>query len=215
MRFVLIPPILLLAVAACASPPPPAPLPVRPPAPTVTDAAFETAALAALNAARTDPQAYAERVRRFRQVYRDGRIEYPGEIPVETQEGVAAVDEAIAFLERQEPRGPVTRSEALDRAATMHVEDQGRSGGDGHAGSDGSSPFDRMRRTGRWYAMGEAIAYGPHRPEDIVMQLIIDDGVPDRGHRTTLFNPTYQLVGVACGPHPRWRTICVFNLARP
>lgn len=214
MRSALIPFAILIAVSACAAPSS-APLPLRPPAPVVTDAAFEAAALASLNAARTDPQAYAERVRRFRQVYRDGRIEYPGEIPVETQEGVAAVDEAIAFLERQAPLAPVTRSAELDRAAAGHAADQGRSGGDGHAGSDGSNPFDRMRRNGRWTAMGEAIAYGPHRPEDVVMQLIIDDGVPDRGHRTTLFNPTYQLIGVGCGPHPRWRTVCVFDLARP
>lgn len=187
----------------------------RLPGPDVGGSAFEAAALAALNAARTNPAAYAGEMRRFRQVYRGDRIEHPGEVPVVTQEGVRAVDEAIAFLERQTPLPSVGRSPALDRAAAAHAADQGRNGRDGHAGGDGSDPFDRMRRQGRWAAMGEAIAYGPHRPEDMVMQLIIDDGVPDRGHRRTLFNPAYTVAGVACGPHPRWRTVCVFDLARP
>ena len=72
---------------------------------------------------------------------------------------------------------------------------------------------DRMRRHGRWSATGEAIAYGPHRAEDVVLQLIIDDGVPDRGHRQAVFSARYRYAGVACGPHPRYRTLCVVELS--
>lgn len=32
------------------------------------------------------------------------------------------------------------------------------------------------------------MAFGNSNPVNIVMQLIIDDGVPDRGHRTSIFN---------------------------
>lgn len=206
------------ALAGCApsaafapSPPPFA----DPSAARSADPAFHAEVAVELNAARTDPQAYAAKLRTLRRWFVGDRIERPGEIAVVTNEGVAAVDEAIAFLERQAPLPALARTAPLDRAAAAHAADQGRSGQVGHAGSDGSSPTDRMRRHGRWTATGEAIAYGPERPEDMIVQLIIDDGVPDRGHRRILFGPAYSQVGVACGPHPAWRHVCVLDVARP
>ncbi|HEV7227814.1 CAP domain-containing protein [Brevundimonas sp.] len=178
-------------------------------APTGVDAM-----LAELNAARTDPRAYAEQVRAFRDLFTGNRFQRTGEIAVVTQEGVAAVDEAIRFLESQPALPPLARSTPLDRAAADHAAEQGRTGRVGHAGTDGSTPHERMRRHGRWRGTAEAIAYGP-TPEQAIMQLIVDDGVPDRGHRTILFSPNYRLVGAACGPHPVWRTVCVLNFATP
>ncbi|MBX9576363.1 MAG: CAP domain-containing protein [Caulobacteraceae bacterium] len=197
LRLLLVPACLLLLGTAPAQ------------APTGVDAM-----LAELNAARTDPQAYAARVRAFRGLFTGDRFQRPGEIAVVTQEGVAAVDEAIRFLATQPALPALGRSTPLDRAAVEHAAEQGRTGRVGHDGADGSSPHDRMRRHGRWRATAEAIAYGP-TPEQAVMQLIVDDGVPDRGHRTILFSPTYRLVGAACGPHPVWRTVCVLNFATP
>jgi uncharacterized protein YkwD len=178
------------------------------------DTAARADIVAELNAARTDPAAYARKVRALRALFRGDRLERPGETAVVTREGTAAVDEAIAFLERQTPLAALDGHPGLDRAAADHASDQGRSGAVAHTGGDGSSPSDRMRRHGRWSATGEAIAYGPDRAEDVVLQLLIDDGVPDRGHRRILFNPVYGQVGAACGPHPVWREVCVLDFAR-
>jgi len=209
-----IPGLLLLALlAGCAA------VPAAPPTRAGADAPEATAVpradiIAELNAARTDPAAYAAKARALRALFRDDRIERPGETALLTREGPAAVDEAIAFLERQPPLPVLRDHPGLGRAAGDHAADQGRSGAVAHTGDDGSSPSDRMRRYGRWSATGEAIAYGPDRAEDVVLQLIIDDGVPDRGHRRILFNPIYELVGVACAPHPVWRRVCVLDFAR-
>jgi len=167
-----------------------------------------------LNAARTDPATYARKARALRALFNGDRIERPGEIDLVTREGPAAVDEAIAFLERQAPLPALRDSPGLARAAADHAAEQARTGAVGHDSADGSSAGDRMRREGRWTATGEAIAYGPDRAEDVILQLIVDDGVPDRGHRHILFNPTYTLVGAACAPHPVWRTVCVLDFAR-
>lgn len=168
-----------------------------------------------VNAARSDPAGYARKARALRELYRGDRVERPGEIAILTQEGVAAVDEAITFLENQPPLPTVRAHPLVERAAADHAADQARAGGVGHTGGDGSSPSERMRRHARWTATGEAIAYGPDRAEDVVLQLIVDDGVPDRGHRRILFSPGYTLIGAACAPHPVWRQVCVLDFARP
>jgi uncharacterized protein YkwD len=209
-----IPELLLLVLLAGCAPVPDTPRVSSGPDATGATAVSRADIVAELNAARTDPAAYAPKARALRALFRGERIERPGETAVVTREGPAAVDEAIAFLERQAPLPALRGSPALDRAAAEHADDQARSGAVAHTGGDGSSPSDRMRRHGRWSATGEAIAYGPDGAEDVILQLIVDDGVPDRGHRRILFNPAYALIGVACAPHPVWRRVCVLDFAR-
>ena len=84
----------------------------------------------------------------------------------------------------------------------------------GHTGSDGSSMTDRMSRHGQWLpTCSENIGYGDTDPFEIVMSLLVDDGVPSRGHRTNIMNGDSLVVGVACGPHQRYGTMCVQNFA--
>ena len=52
----------------------------------------------------------------------------PGEIPIETNEGVAAYEEAIAFLKKQRPIDSLTFDERLTKAAQEHAEDLGEKG---------------------------------------------------------------------------------------
>ena len=59
----------------------------------------------------------------------------------------------------------------------------------------------------------ENLAYGPERARDVVMGLIIDDGVPDRGHRRNIFDPRLRVIGVACGPHEVYGSMCVMDYA--
>jgi uncharacterized protein YkwD len=165
---------------------------------------IETAVLDELNYARTQPQAYARVLRD--EAYRSRAAS--------AYDDPAALREALAFLQRQPALPALSGDDALAEAAGEHASLQARSGGVGHAGPRGESLGQRLNRHGAFASlMGENIAYGYLDPREVVAQLIVDAGVPDRGHRANIFNPSYREVGVACGPHPVYRVMCVTDFA--
>lgn len=172
------------------------------------------AVLAELNAARANPKAYAQHLRVYRSQF-SGKYHIPPgtRIRYVTREGTAAVDEAVRFLEDQRSLPPLAWSDGLARVATELNREQSRTGAVGHA-SGRMEMRARAERVGRWQStIGENISYGPNDARRVVMQLIVDDGVPDRGHRTNIFAPDFRVAGIACGPHPAFETSCVIDFA--
>lgn len=180
---------------------------IRPPA-------LESGILSEMNLARSNPEQYASYVKDLRDKYR-GNFVYLQGIKFKRKEGIAAVDEAIRYLDSQRPAPVLNPSRGLTLGAADQVRVQGPTGRTGHDGPDGSDPGDRVNRHGKWKdMMGENIYYGSGMTaRQIVMGFIIDDGVPDRGHRNTIFNPRFRLAGVACGPHKTFKTMCVITFA--
>ena len=175
---------------------------------------LENSVVREINMARTAPKDYASLLEQCRKYYNKKILRLPGKTPILTKEGVRAVVEAIRFLHSLQPLPPLIPSEGMSLGARDHVKDQGSAGSSQHKGSDGSQPSDRVNRYGTWEnSIGENISYGSNQARDIVMGLIIDDGVPSRGHRKNIFNSNFNVIGVACGPHPVYRTVCVITFA--
>jgi uncharacterized protein YkwD len=167
-----------------------------------------------LNQARKDPASYARFLRDSLRYYQGKELKRPGEVTIRTKEGKPAAEEAIRFLAKTKPVEPLRASRGMCRGARDLVRDQGKKGAVGHVSSDKTQPGERVNRYGRWErTIGENIAYGPSGARDVVMSLIVDDGVPDRGHRKNIFNSAFHAVGVACGPHSVYRTMCVITFA--
>jgi uncharacterized protein YkwD len=77
-------------------------------------------------------------------------------------------------------------------------------------GSDGSQPSDRAaRRLGTPAYCGENLDFGTESPREHITSLIVDDGVPSRGHRENLFHREYVNVGIGIGPHPDYGSVTV------
>jgi uncharacterized protein YkwD len=158
--------------------------------------AEEIALVGFLNAARADPRAFAERHLRERA----GRS--------------AAARECYVEMRRTGARPPLAPSRTLTAAARDHALDLGRSGQTGHTGSDGSTLATRVERRGRWdRSIAENLAFGIADPLEIVLGLLVDDGVPGRGHRRNILEPSFAHVGVAIGPHPRFGVAAVIDFA--
>ena len=168
-----------------------------------------------MNKVRTDPKKYAELYIQPELRYYNGNLyQKPGQITIQTQEGKKAVEACISALSRAAKVSVLTPELGLSRGAKDHTVDQGKSGRTGHDGSDRSTPFTRIQRYGRGYThAGENLAYGPVTGRDIVVQLLIDDGVPSRGHRTNIMNKNFTQTGVSFGSHPQYRTMCTITYA--
>ncbi|MBC9031419.1 CAP domain-containing protein [Sphingomonas sp. JC676] len=177
--------------------------------------ALERDVIAQINFARTQPREYAEWLREYRARFRGKVVRYPGNPSgLLTKEGTRAVDEAIDFLERQTPLPPIAFAPLLARAADDHVADQGPRGATGHLSRDGSDPRDRVQRRGGGAYVAEVITYGPPTGPEVVRQFIVDDAVPGRGHRKTVFAGEMRFAGVGCGTHRIYRTMCVVEFGR-
>ena len=157
------------------------------------------AVLRELNLARENPKLYATFVAESR--------------PFHMIEHGRAVDEAVRFLNKARPLPALTLSPGMCHAAADHCSEQ-VGGQVGHDGSDRSRPGDRITRYGSWSnTWGENISYSRKTAREVVVALIIDDGVRSRGHRKNIFNPKFNYAGAASGPHARYRTVCTIDFA--
>ncbi len=175
---------------------------------------LEKAIVDEINTARMNPRGYASFLEKWKRYY-DGRLlKIPGERIIMTGEGTTAVNEAVKFIRSTNPVPQLRPSKGMSLGAKDHVKDQGSSGSTQHKGSDRSQPWDRVNRYGTWEkSIGENISYGSDKARDIVIGLIVDDGVPGRGHRKNIFNPEFRVIGVACGHHSTYKTVCVITFA--
>jgi hypothetical protein len=93
----------------------------------------------------------------------------------------------------------------LYNVARDHATRSGKKGYKGHKGF-------KTRYTPileRYMEVGENIYYGQYTPDEIVLQLLIDEGVKDLGHRANLLNPKYNSIGVSIKPHKSYDYNCV------
>jgi len=167
-----------------------------------------------LNFARVQPSEYADYLIAYSELFVGRELHERGEVTIMTHEGRSAVNEAIRFLRNQKPLSYLIASKGMSKAAKDMVRMQETTSQIGHKGRDGSTFAERISRYGTWDgSCSENIDYGNNKARRIVMALIIDDGVSNRGHRKSIFNPGLKRVGVAYGSHQRYQYMCVIELA--
>ena len=117
-------------------------------------------------------------------------------------------------LRQMEPVAALFPHPGLCKAAAYHADDMGQKGNIGHNSSDGRRFSVRAKEEGGYAAWAENCSYGMHHPFGVIMQLLIDDGVPSLGHRKNMLNGSYNLIGTAIRPHKMYGTNCVQDFGR-
>ena len=153
-------------------------------APAPVNAAYmsseELAMLDEINLMRSNPVAYIPYVEQYKRDIRSGKS---------FGSSIEVCDELIAELRRTPPLSILKPAPCIYNAAKKHGLDQKARGNTGHDGSDGSWPWDRVKRECPQMTDGnENLVGGPADVREAVILLLVDDGIPSRGHRKTLLN---------------------------
>lgn len=165
------------------------------------------------NRVRTNPKSYIPILEQYMKYFNGNVLEKPdSDEGIETLEGKHAYVEAIKFLKTQKPICKLEFNEELSRASQDHCNDIGKSGSCDHKGSDGSTNDDRIGRYLDWdIAIAENIDFGATSGEELIISLLVDDGIEDRGHRDTLFNTKVNYIGIGVGYHREYDVCTVID----
>ncbi len=134
--------------------------------------------LEAINRARSDPQAEAQRF------------------------GLSSATEGGANVSTT-PLPPLAMNQQLTQAALSHSQEMAQKDFFSHSSQNGDSPFDRMRNAGYTYSgAAENVAvttFGSSEEErSLAMHknLFVDNNVSGRGHRVNLLSSSYKEIGI-------------------
>jgi uncharacterized protein YkwD len=166
------------------------------------------------NKLRSDPQSYIPVLEAQLEYFKDNILYRPGETPVQTYEGKEAFLQAIEYLRTVQPVEGLTLHEAITAAANEHAVDIGTKGLVTHEGSDGRNLSDRIENHAEWeVACGENLDFGSKNAVNIIVNLLVDDGVEARPKRNHLFNPKFRFVGVGVHEHREYDVVVVLDYA--
>lgn len=108
---------------------------------------------------------------------------------------IQSAKELIGELKSTSPLSILQPMQCVYMAAQKHGLDQKKRGDTDHQGSDGSWPWDRVLRECSSLQDGnENLVGGPDDIRRAVILLLVDDGIPNRGHRKTMLQPNWKYV---------------------
>jgi len=164
---------------------------------------LEQGVLDELNRVRTDPVGYAK------------WMEESGKnLPYRSEEP-KAIPEAIKALKSTSPLPAFKFSDGLSNASRAQVKDQLPTGDFNHGNID-----KRVRRFGTLGGgVGENYTILEGNAKSMVLSWIIDDGIPDRGHRWNILSKRFNFIGIACGEYSKpskfeGQSLCVTTFAQ-
>jgi uncharacterized protein YkwD len=120
------------------------------------------------------------------------------------------VSSLLADLRKQRPLAPLKEDVYLHDQAHKFAADMGKTGNVGHSSLKLGS-FEKRLKKYSDKATGENCDYGSDEPLEILMNLLIDDGVVGVGHRKNLLAPRFKWIGIGIEPHKVYEWNCVMD----
>jgi len=164
------------------------------------------------NKIRQEPKSYIKLLLSQLEQIQDNILTIPNEVKIKLLEGKSAYQNAISFLENQNSLGPIEHNEQLSHASNDHAVDIGSNGLFTHESSDGKNTAERIEKYIEWDgACCESIEFGNRSAENIMISLLVDDGIEHRPHRNNIFSEELKFFGVGVSEHKTYGVVTVIN----
>lgn len=109
----------------------------------------------------------------------------------------------LATMQKLKPLNLLYPDSLCFAGAQCHAINSGKEGYVGHTRS-------KEECNKKWYYNGECCDYGHNKPLDIIMSLLIDEGITSLGHRKICLD-SYNKIGVSLQPHKVYRFTTVID----
>ncbi|MDC1188954.1 CAP domain-containing protein, partial [Flavobacteriales bacterium] len=115
-------------------------------------------------------------------------------------------------LANQAPLLPLNHQQNLHLFAKHHSKTTGKAGKTGHQSVGFKNYTKRIKKLIKIYSyLGENIHYGSTDAKEIVIDLLIDDGIKNLGHRKNILSNTFIYVSTSIQPHKKYGQNCVIE----
>lgn len=153
-----------------------------------------------VNTLRENPKGYADKVLRYKSYFSGNILRIPGsKAGIQTEEGPAAYEEAADFLLSAPPVAKMTPSKGLTKIANEILSTIQNSDPDALDDIDMNEVIEKYGSFGGNFS--RAMEFGGENPEQVIMNLLVNDGDKSRSQRDSLLSDDLKLIGLATGKH--------------
>ena len=165
---------------------------------------FEEQLVNKINEFRNNPKGYAKKINEYVSYFKGKVLRIPGSnTGIRTDEGATAYIEAVEFLSNQEGIFPLEPSKGLGRICADFMKEAKTADPEeiGNIDLEGI-----IKRYGRFTNnLNRAMDFGGEDPEQVLINLIVCDGDPNRGNRESLLSKDLHKIGIANAKHDTYR----------
>ena len=165
---------------------------------------FEEQLVNKINEFRSNPQGYAKKINEYVSYFKGKVLRIPGSNSgIRTEEGAAAYIEAAEFLANQEGIFPLEPSKGLGRICLDFMK-EAQTADPEEIGNINLEEI--IKRYGHFKQnLNRAMDFGGEDPEQVLINLIVCDGDPNRGNRESLLSKDLHKIGIANAKHDTYR----------
>ena len=158
--------------------------------------------IAESNRIRTNPKAYIPILEGYLKNFDGNLLTLPDKHEIlETEEGPRAYKEAIEFLKNQKPINVIEYDEEASKVALEYSKFLSNSK-EGQVEDENQIEQREEKYLDYDYSISENIDFGGSTGVEVIVNLLVDDGVKNRTHRENLFSDKYEYYGVGVFEHP-------------